>query len=441
MGLRLKLGLYVLLSVLAVLTVVGYVRIEAERSIYQDEMVKRGRTLLRGLAIPCGVAMANNEIPALDNYIHSFAEEAASLDLKYLAALDYWGRVLAHTAEAEYGKSYDDAFTLQALVSREPISRTTTLAGEPVLEVAVPVHSGLRWGTLKAGFALTPMELRLAANRERTILTSLAVSLVVALIAFAVLSMLVIRPVLSMEEMARRFGGGDLRARVSIDTGDEIGCLAVQLNAMARQLETYTSSLEKLVHERTAELVGANAKLLDVNAQLDKLAKTDGLTGLFNRRYFMDKLGFEVRRSDRNKRSFSLVLLDVDHFKQFNDTHGHPAGDELLQRLATLVELNLRSIDVVARYGGEEFVVLLYDTGPDEGTRVAEKLRRAVAEQSFAHAETQPGGRLTISMGVAFYPQDAKDGASLVEAADRALYGSKAAGRNRATRFDALPQT
>ncbi|MEM6733208.1 MAG: diguanylate cyclase, partial [Myxococcota bacterium] len=159
---------------------------------------------------------------------------------------------------------------------------------------------------------------------------------------------------------------------------------------------------------------------------------------LHNRRHFMEQLQMEIRRGARIRHQFTVILLDVDHFKNFNDTNGHPEGDELLQRLAALLQINLRSTDVVARYGGEEFVILLLDTGIEEGHATALKLQQAVAAQPFPHEEHQPGERLTISVGVSFYPHDSRDGRKLVQYADEALYRSKELGRNRVTRYDEL---
>ncbi len=132
MGLRLKLGLYVVSFVLAVLTTVNLVQIHSERRIYEAEMLERGRVLLQGFAISCTMPMANNEITTLDNYVHDFGEAANILDLRYLAAIDFSGRVLAHTVETEFGKLYDDPFTANAMAADEPIDQMTVYNGEPV---------------------------------------------------------------------------------------------------------------------------------------------------------------------------------------------------------------------------------------------------------------------------------------------------------------------
>ncbi len=439
MGLRLKLGVFVVGFVLLAQLAVGWQQTRAERQIYLDEMRARGVTLLRAFAIPCAVAMANNDITALDNYVVQFAEEAHALSLAYMAALDFSGRVQAHTAAGEYGRVYDDPFTRRALTAAEAVTLLDETGAQPLLKVGVPVVSGLRWGTLTAGFSLTALERTIVQNRNRSLLLSAGISVGVAAIVFWLLSLLVIRPVTEMERMAERFGGGELDTRVAVDRSDEIGRLAAGLNGMAEQIQLYTSSLEKLVEERTAELATANDKLVEANRQLDRLAKTDPLTGLYNRRYFMEQLEFEIRRGARTRRQFALVILDVDHFKHYNDTNGHTAGDELLQRLATLLEANLRSVDLVARYGGEEFVVLLLDTNPEDGYAAARKLQQVVAAQAFPYEDSQPGGTLTISVGVAFYPTDSRDARLLIDHADQALYLAKQRGRNTTCRWAEVP--
>lgn len=154
-------------------------------------------------------------------------------------------------------------------------------------------------------------------------------------------------------------------------------------------------------------------------------AVTDGLTGLYNRRYFEESLQREVQRAERYARPLSLLFCDVDDFKAVNDRHGHPYGDTALRELARLLEKETRASDLVCRYGGEEYALLLPETGKAGALVAAEKLRRI--------AETGGAGpaRLTLSFGVASYPEDAKTGPDLVQRADEALYRAKRAGKNR----------
>jgi diguanylate cyclase (GGDEF)-like protein len=200
--------------------------------------------------------------------------------------------------------------------------------------------------------------------------------------------------------------------------------LVEDLSAKNRALKEMNRALEDKVAERTRALEAANERLA-------RLAETDGLTGLHNHRSLQEHLQREIERSRRNRLPVSLLMIDVDHFKQYNDRHGHPAGDEVLRQLARLMDGDRRANDLCARYGGEEFVMVLVDTEKSTAVTMAERLRRHVAEHDFPHADTQPGGRLAISVGVAAYPADATSAAALVEAADKALYQAKRLGRNR----------
>ena len=145
----------------------------------------------------------------------------------------------------------------------------------------------------------------------------------------------------------------------------------------------------------------------------------------------MEVLVFELLRSERNPRPLSLLMIDVDHFKRINDTSGHPVGDAVLKNLASLLSQHLRSTDLVARYGGEEFVVLLFDTPTSIGMEVGEKLREKVQEAHFDGWDAETHGPITISVGVAGFPNDAREADRLILLADRALYRAKSDGRNQ----------
>jgi diguanylate cyclase (GGDEF)-like protein len=166
------------------------------------------------------------------------------------------------------------------------------------------------------------------------------------------------------------------------------------------------------------------------NATLKELSIRDGLTNLYNHRYFQESLSQEIHRSKRHARMFSLIFLDVDFFKQYNDTHGHPAGDLILIELSHLLKNSIRRTDIIARYGGEEFVLLLPETTRERAHAFAETIRTKIADFPFPGRNTQPEGRITVSMGIAEYPQDGSDSASLLQHADTALYQAKESGRN-----------
>jgi len=171
-----------------------------------------------------------------------------------------------------------------------------------------------------------------------------------------------------------------------------------------------------------------NARLY---ARMEQLATTDELTGLPNRRTFDQKLDEAIARHGRADRQFALVLLDIDHFKEVNDTWGHAVGDEVLEEVAAVLRESVREIDVPARYGGEEFGVILEETALRGSKRVAERIRREVADLQFrAEGETF---RCTVSLGIGMWPRDGETAAALVDAADEALYASKEEGRNQVT--------
>jgi len=191
--------------------------------------------------------------------------------------------------------------------------------------------------------------------------------------------------------------------------------LVETLSAKNQDLLQLNRELEAKVHARTHELAEANSRLA-------QLAVTDGLTGLYNHRHFHERLALELERSQRSGAALSLVMIDVDQFKHYNDHQGHPAGDEVLRQLARLLSEGRRANDIVARYGGEEFTLILVDSAKFTAAKIAERLRERVAEHRFAFGEQQPLGHVSISAGVATYPEDG---------ADVALYAAKHAGRDR----------
>jgi diguanylate cyclase (GGDEF)-like protein len=161
----------------------------------------------------------------------------------------------------------------------------------------------------------------------------------------------------------------------------------------------------------------------------EKLATTDGLTGLLNRRTFNQQLEARVKEAQRYHRPMSLLLMDIDHFKKVNDTHGHPAGDAVLRSVAAIAQKQARETDVVARYGGEEMALILPETDMKGALAIAERIRKAV--EVAAHAIEGGTLKVTLSIGVSTWPQGGTTEAELLESCDKALYRAKQSGRNR----------
>jgi diguanylate cyclase (GGDEF)-like protein len=206
--------------------------------------------------------------------------------------------------------------------------------------------------------------------------------------------------------------------------------LARQNRLLLADLHRKNEELRRLNQELEARVRARTAELAEANRRLSQLAITDGLTGLYNHRHLHERLSKEVARSTRSHLPLSMLMIDVDLFKRYNDLHGHPAGDAVLRQVAQILAEGRRVNDAVARYGGEEFAVLLIDTPRTAALGVAEQLRAKVAAHDFAHGGDLPDQRLTISIGVATCPDDAATPAELVQAADDALYAAKDAGRD-----------
>ncbi|MDI6783184.1 MAG: sensor domain-containing diguanylate cyclase [bacterium] len=188
---------------------------------------------------------------------------------------------------------------------------------------------------------------------------------------------------------------------------------------------------ERLVSETIAGFIGMalqNAAIFDRSQQM---AITDGLTKLGNHEYFILRLNEFYQAAKRYTNALSLIMIDIDHFKHYNDTNGHPMGDIVLEEVAHLIHTNTRETDLAARYGGEEFALILQQTDLAGATYVAEKIREAIAEHHFHNEEKQPNGNLTISVGVATLTELTTTPEKLLKDADEQLYTAKRTGRNR----------
>lgn len=274
-------------------------------------------------------------------------------------------------------------------------------------------------------------EAAMARKRADMLLWASAVLSVFAAIALTLyLSRSILRPIRLFTEGAAIIGKGDLGYRLDLRDGVEMNTLAREFNIMADRLRESYSLLEKRVEERTHELK-------DLTERLKELSITDGLTGLYNSRYVYERLGSELNRAERYNHQCSFIMADIDHFKHYNDTNGHLEGDNVLKRVAICIKGGMRAEDIAVRYGGEEFSVILPETGKKEALAVAERIRQNVLEEAFLHEEKQPEGALTISLGVASFPEDGDSPKGLIASADKALYKAKDAGRNRVEAYAA----
>jgi diguanylate cyclase (GGDEF)-like protein len=228
------------------------------------------------------------------------------------------------------------------------------------------------------------------------------------------LGIIIVRPLQRLAHGAAEVSMGALDVDLPAGGDGEVGVLTRVFNHMVARLR-----------EGREELASANEALRSKNAELERLSVTDGLTGLTNHRALMQRLGDEAVRSRRTGRPFTLLMCDVDHFKDYNDAFGHPAGDAVLKSISDILLETTRAVDCAARYGGEEFAVILTETELSGAMEVAERIRKRVESTEF------PSRRVTISIGVAECPRDAAEPGALVAVADQALYLAKNAGRNQ----------
>ena len=284
----------------------------------------------------------------------------------------------------------------------------------PVVEATLPSVGRVVYGVRRlagpsGGYLAATVPARVAYRsldeaRLRMFIVGLLVLVVVLLITFFAARNL-LRPVLLLSAGAQRLSRGETDVSLPVAGSDELADLTRTFNDMS-------------------------AKMREARQRLESLAITDELTQLYNRRHFSDTLEKEMRRSARDDKPLSLLLLDLDHFKQFNDRWGHSEGDLELARVAALVMKNIRATDTAFRYGGEELAVLLPSCPKDQALPVAKKIRAAVSARPGRSGATEKPFT-TVSIGVATYPEDGQAGRSLVDAADAALYAAKAQGRDR----------
>lgn len=189
-----------------------------------------------------------------------------------------------------------------------------------------------------------------------------------------------------------------------------------------------------------ANQVGIAIEIAELHKETKELTRVDELTQVYNQREFQRRLPEDIELTRRYAHFLSLAMLDIDDFKHYNDTNGHPAGDMVLKQLSQILTGNLRRTDVPFRYGGEEFAVILPATSREGALIILEKVRKEVENFSFEYREKQPGGKVTVSIGIATYPIDTKKAQDLVNCADKALYQAKATGKNRTCLYKDLTE-
>jgi diguanylate cyclase (GGDEF)-like protein len=336
--------------------------------------------------------------------------------------LDVDGKVLARAGRVEEQPG-SEAFPAPIGPEVQAV-REAEIPGLGPTVYATSALEGPFQGRLSAAIPSTIAYRPLEESRNRILKFGLPALVLIFALNFLAAGRL-LRGILHLSEGAQRVAAGDLDVYLPVRGADEITDLTQAFNEMARRVREGRLSLERA----RDELARTNEGLKAANRTLEALAITDGLTGLYNHRHFQETMEKEIRRCEREGKTLSLLLLDLDHFKQYNDRFGHTEGDAALRRMAGQITRTIRATDLAFRYGGEEMAVLLPSCTKEQAVDVAEKIRQAVSR-----TERRPGvfaPQITVSIGVATFPEDGRVSRGLVDAADAALYQAKSLGRNR----------
>ncbi len=405
-----------------------------ERHLF-EETIARGLALQQALSAPCAIAIANAEYEQLDNYVGALMRAGDRvLDLEYVAVLDHTGHVLSHSDNRRYLQALEGQFYREAVQSTEPMHRiffATRQHGHERVEVALPILSGLRWGTLISAFSAAPLRQAMRNLNVRLIVMLLVTLFVTSGVVYLALSRNVVEPIRVLTEASEEAGKLRFQYLPEERFPAEFQQLVASFSWMGTELTRHTEHLNQLVADRTRELEQSLERI-------EALSRSDGLTGLANYRFFKEAVERELRLAQRSGTSLGLLKIDLDHFKLYNERNGHAAGDQVLRNVAHVLTTCVRGTDVVSRYGGEEFAILLVHCDLEQAMTVATKVRRRIENWPFEFGAHQPNGRITVSLGVAAYPLTASSFSELVDAADKALYRAKEAGRNTAQRAERL---
>ena len=336
-----------------------------------------------------------------------------------IALLDGEGRVLVRAGTSPGGKALEQ-IDVKSLHSRGSL-RETEIAGEHVVAAAQRVAL-LDWNVA----IVTPFATAYASAISvvtRVFAIDLCIILVFSIIAYRITAR-VVRPIGQLSEAVRRVMLGQAELEIpEVSSRDEIGLLTRTFNDMIHQQRSQREEIE----EANRHLKDRNMRLQQANEVLNQLSITDGLTRLHNHRFFQDHLTREIRRVERTQEPLAILVIDIDDFKRLNDRLGHAAGDEILARIAQILNGAVRGSDLCARYGGEEFVILAPGTDTQGAYALAEKVRTAIAESSFIVDDSLRPLRVTVSVGVAAFTGNRK---RFFQKADQALYRAKADGKN-----------
>ena len=421
-GIRQKVVLVLVTVLLTALTVSSWFALQEEKKDVLAEITRRGSDISRFTSKSLSFSVVGYDYHTVQLLLD---EIVASEDVGYAQVLSAKGNVMAeagHLAEGNNG--------VPKLVMFE----------EPIL------IDGEKVGQLSLGLSTRSTLKRLESQKYSLVKREALIILLIAIAEFVALSLIIIRPVRVMTDSLNESvdPSGKITGELPIRTQDEFGMFAEQFNNLRNQLNKANDALQSRIESADQKLIESNKQLEQqskalkiVNEEFKRLAMTDPLTGLFNRRHFSDLIENEISVSKRHGDVNSFLLIDIDHFKKINDTYGHLEGDMVLESFAELLSTHSRETDILCRMGGEEFVMFCRRADKASSLIIAEKIRHAIGNRAFRFGENE--FRITVSIGISTFPdKNVETMGDLVKQADVALYYCKHNGRDQVAHFSDL---
>lgn len=414
----------VLVAVLLVAMIIGsWVTLREEKTQVLAEVNQRGSDISRFVAKSLSFTVVGYDYHGIQLLLD---EIVSSNDISYARVISAKGNTMGESGTLP--ATTEDQGTV---IFKEPIRFENQTVGSLVL-----------------GLETTTTIKRLESYNLHLLIRRTIAILLVAIAEFFALSALIIRPLRTISDsLAKGLDNeGKLVEDIPVTSQDELGHLASQFRSLHDQLNRTNLALQTKIESADQKLVESNARLklqseelIKINEEFRKLAITDSLTGLYNRRYFERAMQDELALSQRHGDHHCVLLIDIDFFKNINDTYGHLEGDRVLQNFSMSLKEQLRATDILCRMGGEEFVVLCKRINKEDVIKIAEKFRKNIEKIVFRFGSDIV--RITVSIGASVFPKGPDDSIDeIVNEADEALYYCKRNGRNRVALFDDLPK-
>jgi len=413
-GIRQKIILVLITVLLSALTVSSWMVLQKEKKSILDEINRRGSDISRFVAKSLSFSVVGYDYHTIQLLLD---EITTSKDIGHARVISVKGNVMAESGDFSQGEDNQHVVMF---------SEDITINGNVI-------------GRLMIGLSTDVTLQRLESQKFNLVKREALVIFLIAIGEFLALSFIIIRPVSIMSESLDNSVDehGTITGEIPINSKDEFGVLANRFNNLRDQLNSANYALRTKIEAADEQLLTTNKQLTEqsrelqkINEELSQMAITDSLTRLYNRRHFENLMETEMAMSIRHGDINSIMIIDIDNFKNINDTYGHPEGDIVIKEVATILKKDMRKTDIACRLGGEEFVVFCKRTTKEMSIATAEGLRRNISDRVFSF--NQELVKITVSIGITTFPGSTINSVDdFFKSADDALYYCKKNGRNQ----------